>query len=110
VRGVSFYEQQVAPDVEAMIREFVSAGRYDDADQVLREALQALDERDQLRVLRAPLIRANEQIDRGEFVEWTPDFMDMLSREADEPIAREHRPKRDVCPSTADPLQRMPAG
>lgn len=89
---------QVASDVEAMIREKVNAGRYDDADEVLREALRALEERDQLRDLRASLIRAKEQVERGEFVEWSPTFMDEVSREADELIAQGYEPKRDVCP------------
>jgi putative addiction module CopG family antidote len=89
---------QVAADVEAMIREKVAAGRYDDEDTVLREALRALDERDRLRDLRASLVRAKVQVERGEYVEWSPDFMDELSREADELLARGHEPKPDVCP------------
>jgi antitoxin ParD1/3/4 len=88
----------VAPDIEAMIREKVSAGRFDDEDAVLREALRALDERDRLRDLRASLVRAKEQVDRGEYVEWSPTFMDDLTREADELIAQGYEPKRDVCP------------
>jgi putative addiction module CopG family antidote len=89
---------RVAPDVEAMIREKVTAGRYDDEDEVLREALRALDERDRLCALRASLVRANEQIERGEYVEWSPDFMEQLSREADELVAQGYQPKPDVCP------------
>jgi antitoxin ParD1/3/4 len=89
---------QVAPEIEAMIREKVSAGRYGSADEVLREALQALEERDRLQDLRASLVRAKEQVARGEFVEWSPDFMDQLSQEADELTARGYEPKPDVCP------------
>jgi putative addiction module CopG family antidote len=63
---------QVAPDVEAMIRKKIDTGRYDDEHQVLREALQALDERDRLRDLRASLVRAKEEVERGEYVEWSP--------------------------------------
>jgi putative addiction module CopG family antidote len=88
---------QVAPDVEAMIREKVSAGRYDDEDAVLREALRALDKRDRLRDLRASLVRAKEQVNRGEYVEWSPTFMVELTREADELIAQGYEPKRDDC-------------
>lgn len=95
---------QIAPDVEAMIRKKVDAGQYDDADEVLREALRALDERDRLRQLRASLIHAKEQVERGEFVEWSPSFVDEVSREADELIARGHQPKPDVRPrNTAFP-------
>jgi putative addiction module CopG family antidote len=89
---------RVAADVEARIREKVTTGRYDDEDEVLREALQALDERDRLRDLRESLVRAREQVNRGEYVEWSPDFMDRLIAEADELFARGYEPKRDVCP------------
>ena len=89
---------QVAPDLEAMIRAKVDAGRYDDTDDVLREALRALDEQERLRDLRASLIRANEQIDRGEYVEWSPDLMEQLDRRADEAERQGRKPKADVRP------------
>lgn len=76
---------QIAPDVEAMIQ-----------DQVLREALQALDERDRLRDPRASLVHAKEQVDRGEFVEWSPGFMEQLCQEADELVAQGYQPKPGV--------------
>jgi antitoxin ParD1/3/4 len=97
-QGAQLMSVQVAPEIEAMIREKVSAGRYGSADEVLREALQALEERDRLQDLRASLVRAKEQVARGEFVEWSPDFMDQLSQEADELTARGYEPKPDVCP------------
>jgi hypothetical protein len=47
--------------------------------------------------LRASLVCAKEQIERGEYVEWSPDFMDDLTREADELIAQGYEPKHVVC-------------
>ncbi|MGH2559709.1 MAG: ribbon-helix-helix domain-containing protein [Thermomicrobiales bacterium] len=94
---------QIDPDVEALIREKIDTGRYDDEHQVLREALQALDERDRLRDPRASLVRAKEEVDRGEYVEWSPDFMEQLSQEADELAARGYQPNPDVCQ-----LERLP--
>jgi hypothetical protein len=39
------------------------------------------DEPDRRHKLRASLVRAKEQIDRGEYVEWSPTFMDELTRD-----------------------------
>jgi hypothetical protein len=39
------------------------------------------DERDRLDELRASLIRAKEQFERGEYVEWSPTLMDELTRD-----------------------------
>jgi putative addiction module CopG family antidote len=89
---------RIPADVERKIQEKVAVGRYSDGDDVLRQALQALDERDRLHDLRASLARAKEDVARGDFVEWSPDFMDELIREADELSAQGYQPKPDVCP------------
>ena len=96
---------RVAPDLEAMIRERVTAGQYDDENEVLRQALRARDERDRLRDLRASLVRANEQVERGEYTEWSPALTEQLSQEADKLAAQGHRPKPDVCPPDPCPFQ-----
>jgi putative addiction module CopG family antidote len=70
--------------MEALIRERVESGRYTDDAAVLDEALRLLEERDRLEYLRALVDEADAAIARGEVIEWTPDFMDRLSREADE--------------------------
>lgn len=52
----------------------------------------------QLDNLRAKLQIGFDQLDRGEGVEWTPELMERLSREADEMHRRGERPSPDVCP------------
>jgi Arc/MetJ-type ribon-helix-helix transcriptional regulator len=89
---------QFAPRIEDRIRQKVESGVYANVDAVLEEALGLLDERDQLRILRDSLVRANEQIERGEFVEWTPDLLEQWDREADELMRQGRQPKADVRP------------
>lgn len=73
-------------DLEAMIQEKVVRGEYTDASEVIREALQLLEDRDRLRRLRAELAIGLEQIERGATVPDTPDFMERLKREAAEHV------------------------
>lgn len=72
-------------DVQASILQKVESGRYVDAAQVIREALDALEarDRDRLQRLRAKVADGFAAIDRGEGVAWTPGFMDELEREAE---------------------------
>jgi putative addiction module CopG family antidote len=75
---------QLPPDVEASIRQKVQRGQFPDEAEVVREALQLLDERDRKRRLNAALAVGDEQYARGEVTTWTPDTLDQLMREADE--------------------------
>ena len=96
---------QLTPETEALIREQVESGRYATADQVIDEALQALDERDRLRRLRASLIEAEAEIARGEGVELRPELMDEIEREAEAAYQRGQTPSSDVRPSAASQPQ-----
>lgn len=87
----------IAADIERMIQEKIATGQYNDSNDVLREALRVLDNRDRLHRLRESLARAEEDVDRGDYFEWSPTFMDELTREADELAASGYHPKPDVC-------------
>lgn len=61
----------LTPELEAMIRQKVSDGRYLSASEVVREALRLLDDHEHLRRLRLDALRRDiavgvEQLDRGE--------------------------------------------
>lgn len=88
----------VPPRIEALVRQKVESGLYRDVDEVIQEALQALDERERFQRLRASLIEAEAEIERGEGVEWTPALMEQLKREADELRRQGAKPDPDVCP------------
>ena len=72
----------LSPELAALIREKVESGRYGDANQVLEEAMQLLDDRDRLEWLRAEIAIGLEEIERGETVEYTPELMEQLKWEA----------------------------
>ncbi|GAC1474137.1 MAG: hypothetical protein NVSMB9_23960 [Isosphaeraceae bacterium] len=61
----------LTPDLEQVVRRKVESGLYPSADEVLREALRLLDDRDRLRALKLEELRKEiadgiEQVDRGE--------------------------------------------
>jgi putative addiction module CopG family antidote len=89
---------QFASRVADRIQQKVESGDYANADAVMEEALSLLDERDRLRKLRESLVRANEQIERGNDVEWSPDLLEQWDREADELMRQGRQPKADVRP------------
>jgi putative addiction module CopG family antidote len=85
---------QLSPETEALIRELVARGAYDDPEAVVDEALRVLMERDKLERLKELIAVGDEQAARGQVVPWTPDFLDRLKREAAEDV-RLGRPFKD---------------
>lgn len=74
----------LTPQLEALILQKVESGRYNDASEVVQEALRLLEARDRLARLRAAIAIGDAQFARGEFEEWSPELMDRLEREAEE--------------------------
>jgi antitoxin ParD1/3/4 len=88
----------LTPELEAMIRQQVDFGRYNNASEVVREALRLLDEHQRVQHLRSLLAVGLEQAQRGEFVEFTPELMKDIHRRAEERFRRGEEPNPDVCP------------
>jgi antitoxin ParD1/3/4 len=55
----------LTPELEKIVAERVTSGRYASASEVIREALRLLEERDQLNQLREEVRRGLEQLDQG---------------------------------------------
>ena len=86
----------LTPQLESMVREKVETGFYNNASEVVREALRLLEARDrQLEWLRAQVAIADAQVERGEVFDLTEDFMQQLGDEAVE-NARRGKPIRDA--------------
>jgi len=89
---------RLTPQLEAVIQQKVASGRYTSASEVVREALQLLDEREQFHRLKAAIDVGRAEIARGEGVPWSLTSMAELSREADEedqrglPLDDDHYP------------------
>jgi putative addiction module CopG family antidote len=73
---------------EAMVRDWIERGHYADPSAAVEEALHLLDRRNRLEWLRAAVAEAEAEVERGEVVEWTPDFFDRLKEEAAEDARR----------------------
>jgi antitoxin ParD1/3/4 len=97
-RGDAAMNVSLTPELEAMIRQQVDSGRYNNASEVVREALRLLDEHQRVQHLRSLLAVGLEQAQRGELVEFTPELMEDISRRAKERFLRGEEPDPDVCP------------
>ena len=81
-----------------MIRERVASGRYNNASEVVQEALRLLDDTERRHHLRSLLAVGLEQAARSELVVFTPEVDERIEREADEAYQRGDLPDPDVCP------------
>ena len=88
----------LSPEAEARIRELAERGGYDGPEAVVDEALQALEERDQYTKLKAAIAVGIEQMERGEVIEWTPDYFDRLKRRSEEHVRLGKPIKPEVIP------------
>ncbi|HEY7032673.1 MAG TPA: type II toxin-antitoxin system ParD family antitoxin [Thermomicrobiales bacterium] len=83
------------PQLENLIQQKVDVGGYPNASAVVREALRLMDARErQVQRLQAALGEGEE----GEAVPWTPELMEQLTREADEPDLADAMPDPSVWP------------
>lgn len=87
---------QLSPHLEELIQEKVASGRYHDVNEMLSEALQALDDVERLEVLRAELAIGDAQIERGEYEEWTPELRARITAEARQLVAEGRTLNPDV--------------
>lgn len=83
---------------DTFIRNQVATGRYANASEVVREALRVLEDRDRYLRLREAIQVGLEQAKRGEVVEWTPELLEQISRDADEAEQRNLPIRADVQP------------
>ena len=88
----------LTPQLEAMIRQRVESGRYNNASEVVREALRLLEEHEQVMHLRSLLAVGLEDERQGNLVDFTPELMDDIYREAEEMFRRGEEPDPNVCP------------
>ena len=88
----------LSPQLEAFVKEKVETGPYEDAEAVVREALQLLYERDEATRLHNSLVESEAQMERGESATWSPELMGRLIKEADELYDKGVRAGRDVRP------------
>lgn len=72
----------LTPELEQLVHDKVSSGRYHSASEVVREALRLLEDRDELRRLRLDELRSKvatglASLDRGEAIDGEDVFDDL---------------------------------
>jgi antitoxin ParD1/3/4 len=87
----------LTPELEAMVRQRVESGRYSNASEVVRDALRHLEEHERLERLRALLEVGRQDELRGDWTEFSPEWMADLHRRVEERFRRGEEPDPDVC-------------
>ena len=83
----------LTPELEKIVAERVTSGRYASASEVIREALRLLEERDQLNQLREEVRLGLEQLDQGRRRPFDEPALERIKREERERVAVVHQPK-----------------
>ncbi len=77
----------LTPELEKIVAERVTSGRYASASEVIREALRLLEERDQLNQLREEVRRGLEQLDQGRHQPFDEQALNRVKRRGRERVA-----------------------
>jgi antitoxin ParD1/3/4 len=98
-KGGASMNVSLTPQLEEMIHQKVESGLYNNASEVVREALRLLDQRDRkLQWLREAVAIGDAQIARGEAIEITPEDIAQMQLEAMERVRT-----RDLAKNAAEP-------
>ena len=68
----------LTPELERLVQRKVKSGEYQTASEVIREGLRLIKERDKQAWLRAEIQKAIDEIDRGEYTEYTEENLHEL--------------------------------
>jgi antitoxin ParD1/3/4 len=96
LHGGATMNVSLTPELEAKIHERVESGRYNNASEVVRDALRHLEEYERVEHLRSLLEVGLEDERRGELFEFTPELVEDIAREAHERFLRGEEPDPDV--------------
>lgn len=90
----------LTPQLEELVRARVASGMYNNASEVVREALRLLDEHERLRAeaFRQAALQRFTQLDRDEHAAFTPELRMQLNRNAAQKRRTGHTPNPDVRP------------
>ena len=84
----------LTPQLEEMVREKVASGRYNNASEVVREALRLLDDHERIRyeAFTAAVNKGFESLDRGEGVLLTAELREQIKQNAIKKAAKGWKP------------------
>jgi Arc/MetJ-type ribon-helix-helix transcriptional regulator len=88
----------LSPKTQARINDMMAATDFTDADAMIEEALELLEERERLLHLRELLAVGAEQAARGELIPYDDEFRRKARENALRRLAAGESPSPDVCP------------
>ena len=75
----------LTPTLESIVRKKVESGLYNNASEVVREAIRQMDERDRrLEQLRFAIAEGEAEVERGEIAIWSETSLAEIIAEAEE--------------------------
>lgn len=74
----------LTPRLEEIIQNKVKSGLYNNASEVVREAIRQMDERDRFNRLKLAIAEGDADIANGTITRWTSNTLSELKQEADE--------------------------
>lgn len=80
---------------ESYINEMIKSGEYPTPDNLVREAVRLMYERDKR--LKAALEEGDRALEAGDYEEYTPELLERLDNEAVKRAAGKSTPNPDVC-------------
>jgi putative addiction module CopG family antidote len=90
---------ELSPRQQTVIEHLVASGSFSDATVAIDRAIQLMElHEQQIAALQAKLQVGLDQVNRGEVVEYTPEFMDEMILETEEAFLRGEVPDRNVWP------------
>jgi antitoxin ParD1/3/4 len=84
LRGGNSMNVNLTPRLEEIVHNKVKSGLYNNASEVVREAIRQMDERDRLNRLKLAIAEGDADIASGNVTRWTANTLSELKHEADE--------------------------
>ena len=91
-------EITLTPGAEAVVRQTVTGERFATAAEAVEAAMSLLDTRDRYEYLRSLILAAEQEIQDGTVVEWTPEIHLQWRAEAEARLHEEVPFDPHVCP------------
>jgi len=88
----------LTPRLEAMVRQRVETGLFNNASEVVREAPRLSGEKRRLNGLKSAIAVGEAQYARGETIPFTPELVEEMKQDAVRMAEAGEQPDPDVCP------------
>ncbi len=88
----------LTPRLEAMVRQRVETGLFNNASEVVREAPRLSGEKRRLNGLKSAIAVGEAPYARGETIPFTPELVEEMKRDAVRMAEAGEQPDPDVCP------------